>query len=193
MQPVFIGDVQGCADELDEAIGRAQAAFGAGGFELWLVGDLVNRGPDNLRVLRNVRERVEGGRARVVLGNHDLALIAVGLGLRRVGLLDTFTDVLDAPDAADWLEWLSRLPLVETGQLGETPFAMVHAAAAPAWDLQALRQAAAAPEARLRKGGKARRSLLQSTRKNEPDREVRERLTRGRAAAADGSWSDHEP
>ena len=67
MQQIFVGDVQGCADELDELLARARDAFGDG-FELWVVGDLVNRGPDNLRPLERVRELVEQGRAHYVLG-----------------------------------------------------------------------------------------------------------------------------
>ena len=60
MQQVFIGDVQGCADEFEEMLERAERAFGEH-FELWLVGDLVNRGPENLRALRRVRALVEAG------------------------------------------------------------------------------------------------------------------------------------
>src|SRR5690606_41345875 len=71
MQRIFVGDVQGCADEFDELLARARAAFGER-FELWLVGDLVNRGPASLRVLRTVRALAEAGRARCVLGNHEL-------------------------------------------------------------------------------------------------------------------------
>lgn len=132
MQPVFVGDVQGCADELDELLGLVEARHGSD-FELWCVGDLVNRGPASLRVLRRVRELAEAGRARAVLGNHDLALLACGLGVAEPGPHDTFGDVLAAPDAADWMEWLRRRPLAEAGRLGATPFVMVHAAVHPDW------------------------------------------------------------
>ena len=81
-QRIFVGDVQGCADELDEILERARGAFGER-FELWVVGDLVNRGPDNVRALERVRALVDAGRGRYVLGNHEIALLRVAAGLRR--------------------------------------------------------------------------------------------------------------
>jgi bis(5'-nucleosyl)-tetraphosphatase (symmetrical) len=132
VQPVFVGDVQGCADELDELLDRLEARFGEG-FELWCVGDLVNRGPGNLRALRRVRALADAGRARYVLGNHELGLLAGAFGVEEPGPHDTYTDVLAAPGAAEWVEWLRRRPLAEAGRIGETPFVMVHAAVHPDW------------------------------------------------------------
>ena len=72
MRPVFVGDVQGCADELDELLARVAERLGDG-FELWLVGDLVNRGPASCACSRGCAALVEAGRARVVLGNHEIS------------------------------------------------------------------------------------------------------------------------
>jgi bis(5'-nucleosyl)-tetraphosphatase (symmetrical) len=132
VRQIFVGDVQGCADELEELLERAGEAFGED-FELWVVGDLVNRGPYNLRALRSVRELVDAGRARYVLGNHEVALLCTALGLRARDDSDSFGDVLDAPDAAQWIEWLRRRPLIETGRVGGQRVAMVHAAVHPDW------------------------------------------------------------
>ena len=147
-QPIFVGDVQGCADEFDELLERAAAAFGDG-FELWLVGDLVSRGPYSLRVLHRVRELAEAGRARCVLGNHDVNLLRVAAGQRELSRADSVRDVLEAPDADEWIEWLRRRPLVATGRLGDRPFALVHAAVHPDWDLDELERRARRVEARL--------------------------------------------
>ena len=127
---------------------RARDAYGQR-FELWLVGDLINRGPDNLAVLRRVRELVDAGRARLVLGNHEIGLLLTAAGLRERKPLDSFGDVLEAPDAADWLAWLRRQPLLETGQLGQQRFAMVHASVHPGWSLAELEQRVRRVEARL--------------------------------------------
>ena len=118
-------------------------------FELWLVGDLINRGPDNLAVLRRVRELVDSGRARLVLGNHEIGLLLTAAGLRERKPLDSFGDVLEAPDAEDWLAWLRCQRLLETGQLGQQRFAMVHAAVHPAWSLAELERRVRRVEARL--------------------------------------------
>ena len=134
MQPIFVGDVQGCDDEFAELLGRAQAEFGSE-FELWSVGDLISRGPENRGPLARVRELEERGRARVVLGNHEISLLRCWLGLREVSEFDSFQDVLDAPDVDEWMEWIRTRPLVCTGQLGRQPFAMVHASVEPSWSL----------------------------------------------------------
>lgn len=99
-QRIFVGDVQGCADELTELVDRARARFGDE-YELWVAGDVVNRGPDNRRALELVRELVDAGRGQHVLGNHEVHLLHVALGLRDLGRNDSIGDVLGAPDAAD--------------------------------------------------------------------------------------------
>ena len=109
MARIAIGDIQGCHDELRELLRTAR--FSADRDELWFVGDLVNRGPDSLGVLRFVRAL--GPNARVVLGNHDLHLLAVArsTGARRLRKDDTLDEVLAAPDRETLLDWLQSQPL----------------------------------------------------------------------------------
>lgn len=192
MQPVFVGDVQGCADEFDELLGGVEARFG-GDYELWCVGDLVNRGPDNLRPLERVRARVEAGRARYVLGNHELALLRGWFGLQEPGPHDTYGDLLARPDAGEWVAWLRRRPLLERGALGEAPFAMVHAAVHPDWSLEEVGARARAVEAVL--GGEdeaAARALLAGAGAAPLD-DALGLLTHCRSVTADGRWSSAYP
>lgn len=193
MQPIFVGDVQGCADELGEILARAEERFGAD-WELWLVGDLINRGPANHRVLATVRELVERGRARCVLGNHELAFLSASLGLRPLGGSDTLGELLDRPDRDDWVEWLRRLPLVETGALGSRRVAMVHAAAHPAWSLDELAARARGAADRLARGDRDElRRFLATAPEVDEDRDVLGRLLSCRSVSGDGRWSKHEP
>jgi bis(5'-nucleosyl)-tetraphosphatase (symmetrical) len=192
VQRVFLGDVQGCADELDALLERARATFGPE-HEVWLVGDLVNRGPASLRVLQRVRELMEAGRARCVLGNHELSLISVAWGLRERRPTDTFGDVLDAPDAEDWIDWVRRLPVALTGRIGAQPIAMLHAAAHPDWTLEDLRRIGARIEARLGADRKTARAFLASDPASDPDREALALLTSCRSIAPDGRWSTEPP
>src|SRR3984885_2401419 len=97
-----IGDVQGCDAELGALLGAVK--FSANRDRLWFVGDLVNRGPDSLKVLRRVRSL--GDAATVTLGNHDLHLLAVALGGARLRDDDTLDELLAAPDRDVLLEWL---------------------------------------------------------------------------------------
>ena len=192
-QPIFVGDVQGCADELDELLERAAAAFGDG-FELWLVGDLVNRGPYNLRVLRRVRELADAGRARCVLGNHDVNLLRVAAGQRKLSRVDSVRDVLEASDADEWIEWLRRRPLAATGRLGDRPFALVHAAVHPDWDLAELERRARRVEARL--GCPERREaeeFLACDPVRDPDLDTLRRVINCRSVTPSGEWSSEPP
>ncbi len=144
--PVYaIGDVQGCHAELRALLRKI--SFDPARDEVWFVGDLVNRGPDSLRVLRHVRAL--GRSARVVLGNHDLHLLAVASGGRRhLRASDTLDDVLTAPDRDELLEWLRRRPLLHRDAgLGWT---MVHAGLPPQWTLSTARACAREVEAALR-------------------------------------------
>src|SRR5688572_29378446 len=118
MATYAIGDVQGCFDELQQLLRKIGFA---GTDRLWFVGDLVNRGPKSLEVLRFVREL--GGRAVTVLGNHDLHLIAQFEGCEGPRKGDTFHDVLAARDAADLVGWVRRRPMMHA----EGGYAMVHA------------------------------------------------------------------
>jgi bis(5'-nucleosyl)-tetraphosphatase (symmetrical) len=186
MQHLFIGDVQGCADELDLLTDRARREFGES-YELWCVGDLINRGPANLRVLRHMRDQVESGRARLVLGNHEIGLLLTAAGLRQAGPQDTYTEVLASPDAEQWLHWLRERPLLESGRLGDTPFAMVHAAVNPAWTLGEARDRARRVEARLRDPDfRNVREFLATKPEDDSDRRDLEWFTRCRSVDAKG-------
>lgn len=191
VQQIFVGDVQGCGDELEALIERVRGDFGSE-FELWLVGDLVNRGPRNLDVLRRVRKLWEAGRAQVVLGNHEVGLLQAALGLRELGPNDTIADVLAAPDLADWVDWLCGLPVVIKDRLGGRPFVMVHASVPPGWSSSKLAARARAIEERLTAGGKARKRFLAREEAAE-DFEVFDRLLTCRSIGPGGSWSSRPP
>jgi bis(5'-nucleosyl)-tetraphosphatase (symmetrical) len=140
-----IGDVQGCDAELGALLSALK--FSADRDSVWFVGDLVNRGPDSLKVLRRIRAM--GDAATVILGNHDLHLLAVAYGGARLRDDDTLGAVLAAPDRALLLEWLSSRPL-----LHEDPnlnVCMVHAGLAPQWDLALARECAHQLERALRR------------------------------------------
>jgi bis(5'-nucleosyl)-tetraphosphatase (symmetrical) len=139
-----IGDVQGCDHELGALLDALH--FSADRDRLWFVGDLVNRGPDSLRVLRRIRSL--GDAATVTLGNHDLHLLAVAFGYARIRSDDTLADILAAPDRDSLLEWLAGRPL-----LHEDPalnVCMLHAGLAPQWDMNLARACAREVEHVLR-------------------------------------------
>jgi len=193
VQPVFVGDVQGCADELDELLARLRARFGES-FEALFVGDLVNRGPASLRVLETVHGLVERGRARVVLGNHDLGLLLAATGRRAPRPSDTLSEVLASPDLGRWVEWLRRRPLLEAGRLGETPFVLVHAGLHPAWSLDDACTHARRAAARLGNDDRAVfEALLDARPEADPVRDDLDRMLQSRTARADGTWSREEP
>jgi len=125
-----IGDVQGCNDELQALIARLH--FSADRDQIYFVGDLVNRGPASLHVLRFVRSL--GDNAVVVLGNHDLHLLAVAYGVRRNRKSDTLDDVLTAPDRDALLDWLITRPMahIHTHRDGRADL-IVHAGLVPQW------------------------------------------------------------
>ena len=130
MPTYVIGDVQGCYAELRALL--RECSFDVRRDRLWFVGDLVNRGPCSLDVLRFVADL--GDRAHTVLGNHDLHLVASARGTRRLRDKDTFSDVLDAEDGEALIDWLRARPLIHRDpQLG---FVMVHAGIAPAWTIE---------------------------------------------------------
>jgi len=193
VQPVFIGDVQGCAAELAELLERVRRAHGED-FEIWLVGDLINRGPASLEVLQLVRPLVEQGRARSVLGNHEIWLLESFFGQRPLSYSDTMADLLASPDIDEWVEWIRRRPLLETGELSGRPFAMVHAAVHPDWDLGALTRRAREAEARL---GHVDRSVAERFLAGDPERDpaldALLLMTSCRSVRPDGSWASEEP
>jgi bis(5'-nucleosyl)-tetraphosphatase (symmetrical) len=121
-----IGDLQGCFNQLEQLItkiGRANIE------QLWLTGDLVNRGPQSLRVLRWCFANRHW--IRVVLGNHDLHLLALSAGIRQARVDDTLQPILNASDKEELLRWLRQQPLAyhASGHL------MVHAGLLPQWSV----------------------------------------------------------
>ncbi len=125
-----VGDLQGCFDPLRKLLD--QVRFDPARDQLWSTGDLVNRGPQSLACLRFLREL--GASARVVLGNHDLHLLAIAHGIKKPKKSDTLREILDAPDCAELLDWLTRLPLFYRDPSGD--YALVHAGLAPAWSIE---------------------------------------------------------
>lgn len=192
MQRIFVGDVQGCAEELEALITRAGVEFGVD-FELWVAGDLVNRGPDNRRALELVRDLVEVGRAKLILGNHDIFLIAAALGVWELRPADSLSDVLDADDVDEWIDWLRARPLVATGEISGQRFAMVHASTHPEWSLDTLVARAAEISERLSGSRSAARDFLASKIVPGSLRDDLGRLTRCRSVLPDGGWSSQEP
>jgi bis(5'-nucleosyl)-tetraphosphatase (symmetrical) len=133
-----IGDVQGCLDPLQRLLERI--AFDPASDQLWFCGDLVNRGPASLETLRFVRAL--GETATVVLGNHDLHLLATAWANSRPRKRrDTLDGILAAPDREELLEWLRRRPLLHHD--AALDFTMVHAGLPPQWALADARAAAA--------------------------------------------------
>lgn len=139
-----IGDVQGCYDELLQLLDVLR--FDPACDRLWFTGDLVNRGMQSLEVLRFVHSL--GDRATVVLGNHDLHLLAVAAGASHLRLKDSFKDVLDAHDRNSLLDWLRRRPLLYHDP--DTGYTLIHAGLPPQWDLATARVCAAEAERLLR-------------------------------------------
>jgi len=123
-----VGDIQGCFEPLQRLLRGID--YRAGRDRLILLGDLVNRGPQSLEVLRWAR--AQGPGVVAVLGNHDLHLLAVAQGLRSLSASDTLQPVLEAADCDELLQWLRRRPLLHR-EAGHT---FVHAAIHPSWSLE---------------------------------------------------------
>jgi bis(5'-nucleosyl)-tetraphosphatase (symmetrical) len=123
----LVGDVQGCAGALARLLG--EIAFSPSRDRLYVLGDLVNRGPASLATLRLLKDL--GDAATCLLGNHDWHLLAVAAGIRPKHRSDTLDDILGAPDRDAWIEWLRqrRMAVHEQGWL------MLHAGVVPQWDL----------------------------------------------------------
>ena len=137
-----IGDIQGCYDSLQRLLDLC--AFDPASDRLWLVGDLVNRGPQSLETLRLIKSL--GPAALTVLGNHDLYLLMVAEGGAKFrGKDDTIQPILDAPDCTELLDWLRQQPLCHT----EGEFCLVHAGLLPQWTAARARKLAREVEAEL--------------------------------------------
>lgn len=127
MATYAIGDIQGCYHAFQALLQRIQ--FNTQTDQLWLVGDLINRGSGSLEVLRwcyHHRDNIQ-----TVLGNHDLHAIAVAHGIRKSNRSDTLQPILDAPDVDILLTWLRHQPLM----VSNDDYAMVHAGLLPQWEV----------------------------------------------------------
>ena len=142
MATYAIGDIQGCYDQLRALLDRV--AFDPCGDTVWLVGDLVSRGPKSLETLRYLRGL--GDAAVTVLGNHDLNLLAVAAGVRKPHGSDAVDEVLRAPDRDELLEWLRTRRMMHA----DSRYAMVHAGLLPQWSIPRALELAGEVEAALR-------------------------------------------
>lgn len=141
MSIYVIGDLQGCFEPLQRLL--ELIAFDSKNDTLWFTGDIVNRGTQSLECLRFVKNL--GSRHRIVLGNHDLHLLAVAHKAHESWPEDTFQDILNATDKHDLLDWLVNQPLLHY-DLGYT---MVHAGLAANWNLDKAKKLAHEVEAIL--------------------------------------------
>jgi bis(5'-nucleosyl)-tetraphosphatase (symmetrical) len=152
MATYAIGDIQGCLASFRQLLDRV--SFTPSSDRLWLVGDLVNRGPDSLGTLRFIKNL--GSSIRLVLGNHDLFLLAAAEGITTLRSKDTIQDILSAPDRFDLIEWLRQQPLHHR----EESFLMVHAGLLPQWTIEEATALAHEVETQLR--GPDYRAFLQA-------------------------------
>lgn len=166
MSHYLVGDVQGCATQLEALIAMVEAQDDDARW--FFLGDLINRGPRSLDTLRLIRGM--GSQAECLLGNHDLHLLAVDNGSRKRGGADTIDAILQAPDRADLLDWLRSRPLaaLRDGHL------LVHAGVLPQWDVEKTLALAREVEAALQ--GPHWRDFLREMSGNVPA-EWREDLT----------------
>lgn len=157
-----IGDVQGCFAELTALLDLI--SFDPKSDTLWFTGDLVNRGPRSLEVLRFVKSL--GANQITVLGNHDLHLLAVAYGVQPLQRGDTLNEILSAPDKIELIEWLRHCHLLHHDkQLG---FVMTHAGLAPEWTVETAKKCAQEVEVILR--GDHPEHFLKAMYGNQPDR-----------------------
>ena len=157
----FIGDIQGCADQLQELINKIEQTS-ANNYYVF-AGDLVNRGPKSLETLRLVRTLQQTGHAESVLGNHDLHLLAVANGIRPSHRSDTLDQILQAPDKDELLHWLRQRPLA----ILKNHHLIIHAGLFPSWTAEKTMSLAHEVETTLR--GSAWLDFLHTMYGNTPD------------------------
>jgi len=152
MTTYAVGDLQGCFSELEQLLDLLN--FNPNHDQLWLAGDLVNRGPESLQVLRFASGL--GDRVRCVLGNHDLHLLAVAYSGARSKRSDTLQAILDAPDRDDLLDWLRHQPFCHFNpELGYVMHSFLHSS-----DLGACRGSGLCKRGRVRFTESRLQSLL---------------------------------
>ena len=160
MSKIFaVGDVQGCAPSLKTLLKKLPKKS-----KLIFLGDLVNRGPDSLGALRQLKSLQESGRAECILGNHDLHLLAIDAGLRKTKGLDTVDAILNAPDRKELIGWIRKRPMA----LSNSKILTVHAGVLPQWDLQQTIECAQEVEKALR--GKSYKDFLANMYGNTPNK-----------------------
>ncbi|MGB2079308.1 MAG: symmetrical bis(5'-nucleosyl)-tetraphosphatase [Vibrio sp.] len=142
MASYILGDIQGCFDELQALLDKVQ--FNPQNDTLYVAGDLVARGPKSLETLRFLFNL--GDSAACVLGNHDLHLLAVSLGIHKVNPKDKTQAIFEAEDKDELLTWLRHQPMMIEGN----DFVICHAGISPQWDLNTARKQAHAIEKKLR-------------------------------------------
>lgn len=160
MATYAVGDLQGCYKEFRQLLDLL--AFDAAADKLWLVGDIVNRGPDSLILLRFIKAL--GNAVVMVLGNHDLHLLMVAEGCARLHRSDTLQDILAAPDRDELLYWLRQQRLLHV----ENDYVMVHAGLLPTWTVTQAASLAQEVETALR--GNDFREFFSHMYGNQPDR-----------------------
>ncbi len=139
-----IGDVQGCYAELCRLLEKIN--FDEASDTLWFCGDLVNRGPESLQTLRFVKSLGES--AVTVLGNHDLHLLALHHGIKKVRVTPGLQEILESPDCDELMDWLQQRPMLHYDKKHKT--VLVHAGLHPDWGLSKARKLAAEVESALR-------------------------------------------
>lgn len=146
MSLYLIGDLQGCDSALQRLLDKID--FSPSRDTLYLLGDLVNRGPESEAVLRRLMGY--GASARCLLGNHDLHLLALSHGIRNAGRHDTLQGILQAPDRHAMLEWLRHQHMALHERWGGQDLLMVHAGVLPSWSVDKAMQLAGEVQAALR-------------------------------------------
>lgn len=190
MATYAIGDIQGCYASLQQLLQKI--AFDPSNDKIWLVGDLINRGPDSLAVLRWAKSHEKS--VITVLGNHDLHALVVYEGFETAHRLDTLDELLAAPDAASLFDWLRRQRLA----YAQDDYLLVHAGVLPQWKTQQqVIQLAAEVETALRSNDY--RDFLRQMYGDQPDtwrddlsgmdrlRVITNALTRLRVCTPDGA------
>ena len=133
MSTYLVGDIQGCDKAFAQLLEKL--SFSASRDTLYVLGDLVNRGPASAEVLRRCMQL--GDAIKPLLGNHDLHLLASAHGIRKPGKRDTLQSILDAPDRNELLHWVSQQPLARYLKNSEGQrLLMVHAGVLPQWTLE---------------------------------------------------------
>ncbi len=143
-----VGDLQGCLKPLKKIL--KSSPFELERDQLWIAGDLVNRGPESLKTLRYVKALSEqmGGRLKVVLGNHDLHLLALSCGVRKTAITPGLKEIINAPDGEILIDWLRHQSLMVRDPKSKS--VLVHAGIYPAWRIKQAAAYAGEVEAVLR-------------------------------------------